>query len=369
MIGVITTSYPLGTADGAGHFVRRRVENLVRNGETVEVIAAGKTNTEETGLARVIRVAAPELFFSGGVPDLLEHRDHRIRRKAWGEAMRFSMKLLDCVQTLKTRWRAVESHWLLPSAIVARTLLPRRPHRAHIHGGDLFLLSHLPFARSMARALCTQWTTLVFVSRDLLRRFENLIGGKIESLGATAKIEAAPIDEGIFFPRESGEKARLRTHKGLRRFTILVAGRLVPIKGIDLLIQALAILPKSVRPFLVIAGDGPEGPNLRCLTERLGVEVMWLGWVPAGELAQWMVAADLFVQPSRTMSNGRSEGMPLAVREALACGLPVVASHSGGMVELEGKAGLSFVALGDVNSLAAAIFDLSLGAASAREAC
>lgn len=369
MIGVITTSYPLGAADSAGNFVRRRVETLVRSGETVEVIAAGKTSTVETGLARVIRVGAPELIHCGGVPDLLEHRDRPIRGKAWVEALRFSTKLLDCVQSFKTRWQAVESHWLLPSGLVAQVMMPGQPHRAHIHGGDLFLLARMPFARSLARTLCTRWTTLVFVSRDLLRRFEHLIGGKVESFGATAQVEAAPIDLGLFHPGGTGEKAILRARFGLQRFTLLAAGRLVPIKGMDLLIQALARLPKPVRPSLVVAGDGPEGPSLRCLAERLRVEVRWLGRLSPGGLAEWMRAADLFVQPSRTLNNGRSEGMPLAVREALACGLSVIASNSGGLVELGGVASLSLVALGDVNSLATAIFDHSVGAASACEAC
>lgn len=369
MIGVITTSYPLHATDSAGHFVRRRVETLVRGGEAVEVIAAGRINTIEMGIARVIRLAAPALFFCGGAPDLLEHRDSLIRQRAWSEAIGYSTRLLERVQQFKARWQAVESHWLLPSAFVVQAILPKKPHRAHVHGGDLFLLSQLPWARSLARALCTPWSTLVFVSRDLLKRFESILGGTVQSFGATALIEAAQIDAGIFHPHDPRERSLLRIQKGLRRYTLLAAGRLVPIKGIDLLLEALAKIPLKNRPLLVIAGEGPEGPSLRSLATSLGVEVMWLGWVPPKELSQWMAAVDLFVQPSRSLCNGRSEGMPLTVREALACGLPVLASRSGGMVELGNQVGLSFVVQGDVNSLAGTIFDYSLKAASVSEAC
>jgi glycosyltransferase involved in cell wall biosynthesis len=73
------------------------------------------------------------------------------------------------------------------------------------------------------------------------------------------------------------------------------------------------------------------------------------------ELADVMTAADLFVHPCRVLASGRSEGMPLVVREALACGLPVIASASGGLLELEGSPGLALVAPDDPDALATAI--------------
>jgi glycosyltransferase involved in cell wall biosynthesis len=68
-----------------------------------------------------------------------------------------------------------------------------------------------------------------------------------------------------------------------------------------------------------------------------------------------MAAADLFVHPCRTLPDGRSEGMPLVVREALACGLRVVAFASGGLSELQGVAGICLVNPDDTFALAAAI--------------
>jgi glycosyltransferase involved in cell wall biosynthesis len=68
-----------------------------------------------------------------------------------------------------------------------------------------------------------------------------------------------------------------------------------------------------------------------------------------------MRAADLFVHPCRTLPSGRAEGMPLVVREALACGAPVIASASGGLTELETTAGLTLVEPDSAPQLAAAI--------------
>jgi len=68
------------------------------------------------------------------------------------------------------------------------------------------------------------------------------------------------------------------------------------------------------------------------------------GALSPAEVAAWMGAADLYVQPSRALRGGRSEGSPLAVREALAVGLPAVACAVGGLIELGRTPGVHLVA-------------------------
>jgi glycosyltransferase involved in cell wall biosynthesis len=70
-------------------------------------------------------------------------------------------------------------------------------------------------------------------------------------------------------------------------------------------------------------------------------------------VADWMSAAILYVQPSVSLATGRAEGMPVAVREALAMGVPVIASAVGGLPELGGA--LMLVPPGDPAALARAI--------------
>jgi GalNAc-alpha-(1->4)-GalNAc-alpha-(1->3)-diNAcBac-PP-undecaprenol alpha-1,4-N-acetyl-D-galactosaminyltransferase len=102
---------------------------------------------------------------------------------------------------------------------------------------------------------------------------------------------------------------------------ILAAGRLVPQKGFDVLIRAFALAaPECGQLRLVIAGDGPAAQALRCLVAELRLEnrVLFLGQIR--ELQTLMLQAEGFILASRY------EGFPNVLLEALASGLPVVAT-------------------------------------------
>jgi glycosyltransferase involved in cell wall biosynthesis len=112
---------------------------------------------------------------------------------------------------------------------------------------------------------------------------------------------------------------------------LLAVGNLYPVKGHDILIQALGVLAREnpdVRWVAAIAGRGEEQARLQELTRAMGIEdrLRLLGF--RSEIGALLHAADLFVHPSR------SEGLPLAVIEAMSTGLAVVASDVGGLREV-----------------------------------
>jgi glycosyltransferase involved in cell wall biosynthesis len=353
VIGVVTTSYPRFPDDSAGIFVRERVRALRARGEQIEIVAAGDAHCVDDGL--VTRLAAGGLFYAGGAPEALEEPRLLPRLAAWARALHFSSALLARLAERRGRWQAAESHWLLPCGLAVAAMLPELPHRAHVHGGDLYLLGRLPWADSVARGLCRRRPELVFASAALERRFRALAGVAPEALGARCRVEAAPFDQALFRARGLDERRQARAELGLSRPTLLAAGRLVPIKGFDVLVAAVARLPPAARPVVIVAGDGPERAQLARLARAAGVELCLPGLLGQQALALHMTAAALFAHPCRTLPSGRSEGMPLVVREALACGLPVLASASGGLGELGGTAGLTLVQEGDVASWAEAI--------------
>ncbi len=115
-------------------------------------------------------------------------------------------------------------------------------------------------------------------------------------------------------------------HKG---FVIGTACRLVPVKGIRYLLEALAALTREIDDLrLEIAGDGSLRSFLEQECHRLGISshVSFIGW--RDDLPTVMAGWDVFVQPSL------DEGFPIATLEAMAAGLPVVASAVGGLLEL-----------------------------------
>jgi glycosyltransferase involved in cell wall biosynthesis len=111
---------------------------------------------------------------------------------------------------------------------------------------------------------------------------------------------------------------------------LLAIGRLAPEKGFDLLLHALAMLQNQFPTAgLTILGDGPDQSALRALSTGLGLSqaVHFAGSVP--QPASWFSGATLFVLPSR------HEGLPNALLEAAAAGLPIVSTPaSGGIVDL-----------------------------------
>jgi colanic acid/amylovoran biosynthesis glycosyltransferase len=138
--------------------------------------------------------------------------------------------------------------------------------------------------------------------------------------------------------------------------TIVAVGRLVPKKGIDLLLDACARLQS---PFLlVVVGDGPEAPALRARATRLGLDavVRFAGALGHNQIRAELDAADVFCVPFRVAPDGDRDSMPVVVKEAMAAGLPVVSTAVAGVPEMviDGETGC-LVPPEDPEALAAAL--------------
>lgn len=142
---------------------------------------------------------------------------------------------------------------------------------------------------------------------------------------------------------------------------VVLVGRLVAKKGIDILLQAISrseLASASVR----IAGDGPEQCRLQHLADRLGVSnrVEFLGAVSHERSLDLIRGAALFVLPCRTASSGDRDGIPVVLMEAMAAARPVIAGQLPTIAELisDGENGL-LVPPGDASALGAAISRLT----------
>ena len=359
-VGVLTTSFPRWEGDFAGAFVEDAVRGLVATGVEVDVVAAGDADARGSAPSplrgvRVHRIplsrpppGTPCLFYSFGAPEVLEGGGPG----AWLQAAELWAGMCRVASTLAPAWARIEAHWLVPCGLAARAVAPHLPLSIRAHSGDVALLERLPGGRALARYLVKPGATgvpaLGFVTCDLKDRFARLAGAQVGSVlpapspGFLGGADHPAQEAGFGVGRGS---VRLSLGLPIATPTFLSVGRLVPIKGYDVLVRAVAVASASAqarstahspapRPTLVIVGDGPERGRLAALARRLDVDLRLPGFVPRAQVATWLQSADLYVQPSRRLPTGRTEGLPTATLEALAAGLPVVATQTGGLAEL-----------------------------------
>jgi D-inositol-3-phosphate glycosyltransferase len=131
---------------------------------------------------------------------------------------------------------------------------------------------------------------------------------------------------------------------------LLYVGRMVTFKGLDHLLDALALLKCTPAPRLLLAGDGPHRASLERRARELGIEgrVRFLGAVANADLPRYHAVSDAFVVPSTD-----HETFCIAACEAMACARPVVAARTGGLPEVvrDGETGY-LVPPGDAAALA-----------------
>ncbi len=198
-----------------------------------------------------------------------------------------------------------------------------------------------------------------FIAREMLEIARPWLTPKAGS-------RAVVLHMGVELPGAPGRATEHRTVPAM-----LCPARLVPVKGHRHLLEAASLLSTQGRRFeLWLAGDGPEAAALtRCIADAgLGDRVRMLGTVPHDALIALYRrgAVDCVVLPSVDLGQDLHEGLSVALIEAMAHGIPVVSTRTGGLPELlEGGAGL-LVPGADPAALAAAL-DRLLGSAALRQ--
>ncbi|MDQ3623440.1 MAG: glycosyltransferase, partial [Verrucomicrobiota bacterium] len=158
------------------------------------------------------------------------------------------------------------------------------------------------------------------------------IGERLAAIGADpAKIRlhrtGIPIDEIVFHPRAAPAGGDWRC---------VQACRLIPKKGVATSLRAFARFA-AVHPHatFTLAGEGPQREQLRALAQQLGIgaRVFFTGFLSQEKLRALFAEAHLFLHPSELAADGNQEGIPNAMLEAMASGLPAVATTHGGIPE------------------------------------
>jgi glycosyltransferase involved in cell wall biosynthesis len=137
------------------------------------------------------------------------------------------------------------------------------------------------------------------------------------------------VDAQAFAPLGRDAELRRSLGAGPGDFLVVSVSRLIGWKGARVVLEALAGLGERVR--YVVVGEGPEEQSLRRLASESGIDhrVRFMGRVRHAELPRLLSQCDVFVQPSIG-----EEAFGISVVEAMACGLPVLASNNGGLPEI-----------------------------------
>ncbi|MGZ8764018.1 MAG: glycosyltransferase family 4 protein [Acidimicrobiia bacterium] len=219
---------------------------------------------------------------------------------------------------------------MLPLGIVGCSLRAA-PHLVIAHGAEITLPGRLPgpnlAARSVLRAADGVIAAGEYPAREVVHAAGRLVRGVVVPPG---------VDVERFRPLDIEARAAARRRFGLdpNRPLVLGASRLVPRKGFDVVIDAVAGLDPLVQ--LAIGGAGRDRHRLEARVARrgLGGRVRFLGRVPDADLPALYASADVFAMACRDRWLGlEAEGFGIVFLEAAATGVPAVAGRSGGSHE------------------------------------
>jgi glycosyltransferase involved in cell wall biosynthesis len=187
------------------------------------------------------------------------------------------------------------------------------PYAVAVHDADPHPGDRYPMQIVLQRRLVRGADALVVLSEHVERR-----------LGEQGLIGTRPLIRSILPQASIGGLPPVRTHGG--PFRLLSFGRLLAYKGLDLLGDALALLPAGTPLIVRVVGQGPEGPELAALRRLPGVTVE-NRWVPEAEIAQLLAWADGVVLSHREASQSGVAASALAARRYL------IATRVGGLAE------------------------------------
>jgi colanic acid/amylovoran biosynthesis glycosyltransferase len=214
----------------------------------------------------------------------------------------------------------LHAHWATyPSTaalIASRRMGVRFSFTAHAH--DIFVEDHLLAAKMKQAAFC------VTISRFNQRFLAAAVSSEASNRTRVIHCGVSPANY-AFAP------------DGRQQGLIVAVGRLDEVKGFSHLIDACCLLRRSRVPFdCVVIGDGPQRSTLERQIASHGLAdcVRLLGACPQEEVRRYLSIASVFALPSVVAACGNRDGIPVALMEAMACGVPVVSTRVSGIPEL-----------------------------------
>ncbi|MXX60670.1 MAG: glycosyltransferase family 4 protein [Holophagales bacterium] len=340
----LTQTYPRWPGDTAGPFIRELARGLVRAGDRVTVLTPRAAQVRRAWTDDGVEVCsfayAPRPLEVLGYGRSLAADEH-VRP---GAALAAPLYLLAAARAVarhlgRERHDLLHAHWVAPNGLVALwpgvhgkgTLIA-----AGLHGSDVFL-AEKALARPAIRRALARCDLLTGCSPELVERVR-----RIGYRGKPSRVIPYGVDTDMFrplaeLPGEPVEESwRERLNIPDNSTVLLGVGRLATKKGFQVLID---VLPRLLSDFsdlhTIIAGDGDQMAHFRATVDGWRPDhtgrIHLPGAVAHDDLPGLYRGADLFVLPAVHDPQGNVDGLPNVILEALASGLPVVATSVSGI--------------------------------------
>lgn len=345
---ILTTSYPARPGDMSGLFVHHLARALARRGHALRVVVPGRSDAvgrrEVNGIPvcyfryALTRKGHRPTSIEGGIPEALR----RYRTAAFQVASLMTSFIVSAAAHMA--WAdVVYVNWLGAGVAGAIAHLFRRvPMVITLRGDDAYWIRQKPLWRAAARHVFTQCEAVTVVSANMVELIEAFVPVRVRPV----LVPTFGVDVERFKPRDCGVSAGPRGD-----VSGLFVGNVSRAKGVEVMLRALAGCTESWHHFALV-GHGPDMEFMKKLACDLGIDdrLEWTGRRSAREIPDTMRRFDFLVLPSF------SEGRPNVVMEAMASGLPVIATTVGGIPDIiiSGETGI-LVKPGDDDELAGAI--------------
>ena len=332
----LTQTYPRFEGDTAGPFIQELARGLVRRGDEVTVLAPHAEGVDSKWWEQGIEVRtfryAPEKLEALGYSRSLD-ADEKARLGPLAVAPLYWLAGRQAVLSLVRRrsYDLIHAHWIVPNALLAAPAARRLPFAIGLHGSDVFM-AEKPLLRGL-------------VGRSL-RRARLLTGCSPELVDRVCRLGRPPgvirvipygVDTESFTPNRD-KRGNWREKLGIPRQApvVLSVGRMATKKGYQVLLPLLEhLLEAQPETHVILAGEGDRLAEFKAaaalLAATLGKRVHFPGIVYRQDLADLYRAADVFVLPAVHDPAGNVDGLPNVILEAMASGLPVVASKISGI--------------------------------------
>lgn len=221
---------------------------------------------------------------------------------------------------------AMMAHATGVSAALIKIFHPEIRYVLNLQEGD-----PIPYIEKKMRPLWPLFTR-AFTSADIVQCLSHYLAKWARARGFRGHVEVVPNAADVKHFSAAVSPARLsqvraELGKNMGDVFLITTSRLVPKNAIDDVIRALPQTPASVH--FIVLGTGPDESALRTLAQSLGVSerVRFVGHVSHADMPAYLQASDIFIRPSR------SEGFGASFVEAMAAGLPVIATQEGGIAD------------------------------------